>query len=231
MEQSKSTPRRAVIFDLDGTLVDTVEDLTAALNRLFVELGLPPHAQEAVCGMVGDGLGKLLDRGIAAHGAHLGPKARQKAVARFIGHHAVSPAAHSTLYPGTRETLAALHEAGVACGLCTNKPGAISRSLLETLGIARSFGVIQGADAGVPRKPDPTGLIRVVKALGAEPDTTFMVGDSTNDLKAARAAGLAGVVLVSYGYSAIPVAELGPDVVINSLHELVPALAVLGPGQ
>jgi phosphoglycolate phosphatase len=210
---------RAVIFDLDGTLADTLHDLAAALNRTLAELDLPPHAPDAVRGMVGGGLGKLLDRGLDA--------GRQRAGERLVELYAAEPAAQSRLYPGAADALAALRQAGVPLGLCTNKPEPIARDLLQALGIAEAFGCIQGSDAGLPRKPDPAGATHVAARLGAAPGRTIMVGDSLTDVKTARAAGLAGIVLVSYGYSATPAQTLGADAVIDHLDELPHALALL----
>jgi len=227
----QSPPRRAVIFDLDGTLVDTVGDIAAALNRTLADRDLPPHTEDAVREMVGGGLAKLLEIGLAAHGITLEPADRNAMVDRLVEHYAASPAALSRLYPGVRETLSALRDAGIACGLCTNKPETIARDLLQALGIAEAFGAIQGADAGFPKKPDPAGLTHVVRALGAVPETALMVGDSAIDLETARAAGLSGVVLVSYGYSVTSVTELKADAVINHIHELVPALALVEQAQ
>lgn len=222
---------RAVVFDLDGTLVDTVGDLALALNRTLADLGLPPHSESAVRGMLGGGLGKLLERGLAANGARLDRPDQEKALARLYEHYAANPVACSRLYLGVRETLDRLGNAGIACGVCTNKPESIACDLLRGLEIDGAFRVIQGSDAGLPRKPDPAGLAHVMAGLRAEPGSTVMVGDSAIDLKTARAAGLAGTVLVSYGYSVTPVTELGADAVINHLHELVPALALLEPAQ
>ncbi|MGH6866201.1 MAG: HAD-IA family hydrolase [Methyloceanibacter sp.] len=222
---------RAIVFDLDGTLVDTVEDLATALNETLIELGLAPHPVDKVRRMVGGGLPKLLDRALSVDNARVSAEERDVALARLLALYAANPATRSQLYPGARETLAALQESGIAIGLCTNKPEPITRDLLDKLGIAGLFGCIQGGDAGLPRKPDPAGLVRVVKALGAKPHSTILVGDSVIDLETARATGLAGVVLVSYGYSATPVTELGADAVINHLHELVPALALLVQAQ
>jgi phosphoglycolate phosphatase len=224
-------PRRAVVFDLDGTLVDTVGDLAAALNRALAELDLPPHSEAAVRTMVGGGLGKLLERGLAAHGAALSTVDRDASLARLFAHYAAEPANASKVYPGAVEALAALAGADIACGLCTNKPEAIARDLLRDLGLTEAFGAIQGSEAGFARKPDPAGLRHVVEALGAVPETALMVGDSAIDVETARAARLKAVLLVSYGYSVTPVTELDADAVINHLHELVPALALVEQAQ
>jgi phosphoglycolate phosphatase len=108
---------QAVVFDLDGTLADTIGDLTAALNRTLSGLGLPPHSEDAVRGMVGGGLAKLLERGLAAHGATLDVRTKDAALASLFSHYAANPAERSRLYPGARETLRALKDAGIACGL------------------------------------------------------------------------------------------------------------------
>lgn len=227
----RETALHAIVFDLDGTLVDTIGDLTAALNRTLADLNLSPHTESAVRGMVGGGLAKLLERGIAADGLSLDPPGQEMALARLYQHYAAHPAARSFLYPGVRETLETLRDAEIACGICTNKPEPIARDLLLALGISDAFRIIQGSDTGFPRKPDPAGLLHVVAGLDAQPGATVMVGDSATDLKTARSAGLKGAVLVSYGYSVTPVTELGADAVINHLHELVPALALLEPAQ
>lgn len=218
--------RQAVVFDLDGTLADTVGDIAAALNRTFEQLGLLPHSEQAVRGMVGGGLTKLFSRALSAHDISLAESDHAAALTRFVDHYAATPAARSRLYPGAGEMLAALREADIACGVCTNKPETIARDLLQALGILDVFGAVQGAGTGFPMKPHPAGLLHVVETLGAQPRTTFMVGDSAADFETARAAGLKGVVLVTYGYAAGPVTELGADCVINHLHDLVPALAL-----
>jgi phosphoglycolate phosphatase len=217
----------AVIFDLDGTLADTVLDLAATLNQTLAELDLPPHPPEAVRRMVGGGLGKLLDRGLAAHGASLDGEAMKRAGKRLFEHYAARPAVLSCLYPGTACALGALREAGVPLGVCTNKPDAIARDLLQALGLADVFGFVQGGDESLAKKPDPAGMHRVLQQLGAVPSASFMVGDSVTDVETARAAGLAGVILVSYGYTAIPAHALGADAVIDHLDELPGALALL----
>jgi len=201
---------KAIIFDLDGTLVDTVEDIAVALNKTLRELDLPPHAPETVRGMVGGGLGKLLDRAAQAHGVALERAERTAMLRRLLDHYAAEPAVLSKVYPGARETLGVLREAGIPCGICTNKPDSISRDLLEAIGLADHFAHIQGAVDGVPKKPDPALLRRVTESLRVDPSAAIMVGDSLVDVNAARAANLAGVIVVSHGYSVTPSPSSAP---------------------
>jgi phosphoglycolate phosphatase len=221
----------AVVFDLDGTLADTVLDLAAALNRTLAELDLPPHPPEAVRTMVGGGLAKLLERGLAAHAMTLDHEAMSRAGQILFDHYAARPAMYSSLYPGAANALGALREAGVALGVCTNKPDAIALDLLRTLGMTHAFGFVQGSEEGLAKKPDPAGMHRVLRQLGAAPSASFMVGDSVTDVATARAAGLAGVILVSYGYTAIPARALGADAVIDHLDEVPGTLARLAARQ
>lgn len=218
------TPK-AIIFDLDGTLVDTVEDIAVALNKTLGDLDLPPHYSATVRSMVGGGLGKLLDRATEAHGVALDRTDRSAMLKRLLDYYASSPAVLSKLYPGARESLAALSEAGIPCGICTNKPHDISRDLLDALGVSDHFAHIQGAVDDLPKKPHPALLHRVTEALGVQAASSIMVGDSAVDVKAARAADLAGVIVVSHGYSVTPVTELGADAVIKTFDQLPAAIA------
>lgn len=218
-------PCQAVIFDLDGTLADTVGDLALAIERTLADFGLPPHPEDVVQGMVGNGLRKLVDRAFAAHGVTLDDAGHKEAFARLLVHYSADPFENSKLYPGVRETLQALNAGGIECAVLTNKMEPIAHDVLQGLGIAGLFKVVHGEKDGRPRKPDPASALDLVQALGTEPQTTLLVGDSQTDLKTARAAGLRSV-LVSYGYSSVPVASLGPDVVINHFHELVGGLAL-----
>ena len=218
---------KAIIFDLDGTLVDTVEDITVALNKTLGDLQLPSHTPGTVRTLVGGGLGKLLDRATQVHGVTLERAERGVMLKRLLDHYAAAPAILSNLYPGARETLTAFNEAGIPCSVCTNKPHDISRDLLEALGLSNHFAHIQGAVDDLPKKPDPAMLHRVTEALRVAPSAAIMVGDSLVDVKAARAASFAGVIVVSHGYSVTPVTELAADAVIHRFDELPAAIAGL----
>ncbi len=216
---------RAVVFDLDGTLADTVGDMAAALNRTLAELNLQPFAEAVVREMVGEGLGTLLDRGLARHDLTLDRRTKEAMLWRLVAHYAAAPCEHAVLSPGTRDALLALGEAGIACAVLTNKHESIARDVLKGLGIAPAFGAVLGSEAGFSRKPD---LLHLVEARGATPGSTMLVGDSATDLKTGRAAGLQGIALVTFGCSVTPVTVLGADWAINHLHELVYCIEING---
>lgn len=218
---------RAVIFDLDGTLADTVEDIAVALNATLSEIDLPPHPPEAVRTMVGGGLAKLLQRALKAHEASLDEAGEQEALARLFALYAQRPVAQSRLYDGVVPLLQTFRAAGIALGICTNKPHSITLDVVQGLGLADLVACVQGGEAGFPKKPDPAVLHHVMRQLGASPAGTVMVGDSAADVGAARAAGLSAVILVAGGYSGLPASELGADMVIEHLGELPQSLALL----
>ncbi|ODA68925.1 Phosphoglycolate phosphatase [Methyloligella halotolerans] len=218
---------KAVVFDLDGTLADTAEDLATALNTGLAEVGIEPFPVDQVRLMVGGGLKALMERALKARDAELGEAEREALVARLYELYAANPVEKSRTYEGAEAMLQTLGEAGIVCGVCTNKPQSIAEDVLEGLQIAHRFAFIQGGDTDLPKKPDPAPLVHVMQKLGAKPSQTVMVGDSTADVGAARAAELAGIVLVSHGYSKLPPSEMGGDVIIDSLPELPRSLAVL----
>ncbi|MGD2026123.1 MAG: HAD-IA family hydrolase [Methyloceanibacter sp.] len=218
-------PCEAVIFDLDGTLADTVGDLALAVERTLADFGLPSHHRDVVQGMTGNGLKKLVERAFARHGVTLDAAGHEKAFAHLVDYYSADPLENSKLYPGVWDTLKTLDAAGINCAVLTNKLEPIARNVLQGLGIGDFFKAVHGEKAGSPRKPDPASALGLVETLGARPETTLIVGDSEIDLKTARAAGLRAA-LVTYGYSSVPVATLKPDAVINDFHELVAGLAL-----
>jgi phosphoglycolate phosphatase len=221
---------RAVIVDLDGTLVDTVGDFEVALGAMLSEFGMPPVTRTFIARTVGKGSEHLIARTLAEVGA---PALRfDEAWARYQHHYLRINGQFSEVFPGAREGLAALAARGWPLVCLTNKPGAFARPLLEVKGLMPFFQHVFGGDAFARKKPDPLPLLEACKALGSEPAHTLMVGDSSNDAAAARAAGCP-VVLLSHGYNhGEPVEAAGADAVLQRLDDLIGLLPppAAGPG-
>ena len=214
------TSIQAVIVDLDGTMVDTVGDFDVALNTVLAELGLPLVGRAFITRTVGKGSEHLIRSTLAQVGADAGLYAT--AWARYQHHYLAINGQFSAVYPGVVEGLRRLAAAGLAMACLTNKPTAFARPLLAAKGLDGFFAHVFGGDAFARKKPDPLPLLETCRALGTPPAHTLMVGDSSNDAQAARAAGCP-VVLVSYGYNhGRPVADERPDAVINGLDALAP---------
>ncbi|HEX9465651.1 MAG TPA: phosphoglycolate phosphatase [Alphaproteobacteria bacterium] len=206
----------AVVFDLDGTLVDTAPDLCGTLNRLLIEHGRPTISLDEIRPMIGDGAAKMVERGFGATGGL--PDDLTSLVRRFIGLYESHVADESRPFPGVMAVLERMSAAGLRLGVCTNKLTDLSQRLLDQLDLSRHFAVVVGGD-GPARKPDPQHVLTTVERLGATPETALMVGDSLNDVAAAKAARVR-VVAVTFGYTSTPAAELGADAVIDSFAEL-----------
>jgi phosphoglycolate phosphatase len=219
----QSTTFDAAIVDLDGTLVDTVGDFEQALGLALADLGWPPVRRDFIVRTVGKGSEHLLRCTLAEVGA---PAALyDEAWARYQQHYLDVNGAHSAVYAGVVEGLQALRGRGLRLACLTNKPTAFALPLLAAKGLDGYFTAVFGGDAFARKKPDPLPVLETCKALGSLPAHTLMVGDSTNDAAAARAAGCP-VVLVSYGYNhGEPVASAGADAVIAGLDELSALLA------
>jgi phosphoglycolate phosphatase len=186
---------RTLLLDLDGTLVDTVPDLAAALNRLMRGRGLAPFTHAQTAAMVGDGVGVLVARAFAARGA----AADAAAVAEFSTDYAAHVAVESRLYPGVAVELRGLAEEGWQLAVCTNKPEAAARLLLTALGLAPLLSAVGGGDSFSVRKPDPGHLLATLRQAGGEAGRAVMAGDHANDVAAARAAGIPGI-FAAWGY-------------------------------
>jgi phosphoglycolate phosphatase len=215
--------RDAFIFDLDGTLVDSVPDLRAALNQVLGERGRRPLAADEVRRMVGDGVPALVERGLAATGD---TQDLEAAEARFLALYEAAPAALTRAYPGVRETLARLVASGARLGVCTNKPQKATIGVLEGVGIAGYFTAVLGGDAVPLKKPDPRHLLAALDALGARSDAAAMIGDNENDYAAARAAGIP-ILLMRYGYLRAAPESLAPDAWLDRFDEVPQAVARL----
>jgi len=215
---------RAVVFDLDGTLIDSAGDIADALNATFAGRGLPPLPEDRVKQMVGAGVPELVRRGLRAHGV---PQDDLKAcIAEMIERYSANPAARTRLYDGAQALLSDLREAGARLGICTNKPQRITEFVLRELGVADQFGAIVGESPDRPRKPDPAMLRAVLDKLEVAAFDAVMIGDSASDVKAARAFGLPVVVLRS-GYGQDDPDDLGADIVIGALAQARDAIADL----
>ena len=212
----------AAIIDLDGTMVDTVGDFEQALGATFAELGLPPVDRAFIALTVGKGSEHLIKKSLAQVGGDANLYGR--AWDRYQHHYQRFNGLYSTVYPGVEAGLILLRERGLRLACLTNKPSAFAQTLLREKSLGHWFDHVFGGDAFARKKPDPLPLLKTCEALHALPARVLMVGDSSNDAQAARAAGCP-VVLVSYGYNhGEPVAQAGADAVIDSLATLGPLL-------
>lgn len=218
---------QAAVVDLDGTLVDTVGDFVAALGALLDELGLPAVADRAfVRRTVGRGSAHLVRNALAHAGADPGGMNLEDALARYRRHYRAVNGRHAEVFPGVGEGLERLRARGLALACLTNKPREFALALLNAKGLARHFAHVFGGDSFERAKPDPLPLVATCAALGRAPAQTLMIGDSDNDVQAARGAGCP-VVLVSYGYNHDrPAAAAGADAIVDRLDEI----ALDGPG-
>lgn len=212
--------QKILLFDLDGTLVDSLPDLSAALGQVMVESGLPPASAAESRRYVGDGARVMLERGFAAQGRSLPPEA----LPRFLEFYEGILTRETRPFPGVESTLAALAAEGWEMAVCTNKTERFSRIILERLGLARHFAAIAGGDSWPERKPDGRHLTRTLATIGGDPAAAVMVGDGLNDVLAARDARLP-VVVVGWGYG--DPAQLGGDRTIAAMAELAEVAAGL----
>jgi phosphoglycolate phosphatase len=215
-----------VLFDLDGTLVDSAPDLHAAADRMAASLGLAPYSRAEIVGMIGDGAKALVTRALAARGRGFDEAAYEAFLADYTAHAAVE----THPFPGIAALLDALEAQGWRLAVCTNKPEAAARALLDALGLADRFAAIGGGDSFPVRKPDPAHVRATLSAAGGDPARTVMIGDHHNDVQAARGAGIP-CVFATWGYGTAAMAEgaaaiaAHPDEVPALLERLVPARA------
>jgi phosphoglycolate phosphatase len=219
-----------VVFDLDGTLVDTAPDLIETLNVVFTRDGLPPLDYAAARDMIGGGARRMIESALKLQGRGLTEGVVDRLFADFIVHYGAHIADRSQPFPGLDAALDRLASRGCQFAVCTNKLESLSRLLLEALGLSRRFAAICGQDTFGMQKPDPEILRRTIRAAGGVLQRAVMVGDSGTDIATARAAGVP-VVAVDFGYSETPVRELGPDRVISHFDQLADAVFALAPPE
>src|ERR1700733_1655831 len=218
-----------IVYDVDGTLADTAEDLVATLNWLLGREGLAPLKVETAGSLLGAGARALIKRGFAASGKTLDPEATEALFADYLAYYSAHLVVHTRLYPGVDEALATFARAGWRQAVCTNKIEGLAKLLITNLGIAERFAFICGQDTFGVAKPDAKPLLGTIAASGGSRQRAIMVGDSETDIKTARAAGVP-VIAVDFGYADTPVRELGPDRVISHFDELMEMCDALLPG-
>ena len=209
----------SIVWDLDGTLVDSAPDLASALNTVLDKRGFFTHPIDVVRTMIGNGVPKLVERGFNAVGMRLEPAQLDELVAMFVKEYKTCATEHTRPYPHIVETLEKIHGMNIPMGVCTNKPEAFTKQILEGLDLAKYFSSVVGGDTTSTRKPDPQPVLACLRGLVSEPASSLMIGDSVHDVHAAHAAGVT-VGVVPWGYRSAPVEELGADFVLHDLAAL-----------
>ena len=212
-----------VIFDLDGTLIDTAPDLIDSLNHTIAAGGLAPLTFADLTHLVGQGARVMIRRAFELRGHSLDETAVEPLLDRFLAHYKAQMPGESRPYPGLAECLNRLSAAGMKLAVCTNKSEELALPLLEKLELASRFVAITGGDTFPVRKPDARHIFGTIERGGGDPQRSVMIGDSINDILAARNAGIPSIA-VTFGYSDVPVADLHPDHVIASFDQLTVGL-------
>jgi phosphoglycolate phosphatase len=220
------TSPRTVVFDLDGTLVDTAPDLINALNFILDREGLPPVPLHSARNMIGAGARKLLERGLELEGRSASPAEIGRLTEDFISYYADHIAEQSRPFDGLERALDDLAGHGYRLAVCTNKLEWLSTRLLDQLNLSSRFAAICGADTFGVAKPDPAILRQTVARAGGQLSSAIMVGDAGPDVGVARRAGIP-VIGVSFGYTEVPIADLKPDRIIDHMRELGAAIREL----
>jgi phosphoglycolate phosphatase len=220
------TSARTVVFDLDGTLVDTAPDLINALNFVLDREGLPPVPLHSARNMIGAGARRLIERGLELDGRSADLEDITRLTSDFIDYYAAHIADVSRPFEGLEGALDDLSARGYRFAVCTNKLEWLSKLLLDRLGLSSRFAAICGADTFGVSKPDPAILRQTIARAGGEVSSAIMVGDAGPDIGVARRAGIP-VIGVEFGYTEVPIADLKPDRLISHMRELPAAVESL----
>ncbi len=213
----------AVIFDLDGTLVDSARDLTGALNHVLRLANRREIDISQVRNMVGDGAKALIVEGFTATGGLPDQEELDKILDSFLDYYLKNITKDTVIFPDALKVIQKLNEMDIPVGLCTNKAIKLTQRLMEECGLAPYFQAITGGDSFNFRKPDPRHITSTIKMMCADVENAVMVGDSGNDIIPAQEADIP-VIAVSFGYTKTPLSELGPDIIINHYEDFFPAL-------
>jgi phosphoglycolate phosphatase len=219
----------AVIFDLDGTLIDSAGDIADALNRLLTDEGRPNLSVDAVAQLVGEGVLVLIERAWSQTGAPAKPEEKAELARRYLDYYAQNPAQQTTVFEGVPEALSALKAQGWTIGVCTNKPDAITQSVLSRVGLAPLIDGVVGGDFP-RRKPDGEHILETLRRLGADLGASLYVGDSITDVRAARSAEIP-IICVAFGYAQTTPEALGADIMIPSFDKLCDAVSKLSTSR
>jgi phosphoglycolate phosphatase len=220
------TSASTIVFDLDGTLVDTAPDLIDALNHVLDREGLPAMPLHSARNLIGAGARKLIERGLEREGRAASADDIERMTRDFIDYYGDHIADASRPFDGLEDALDDLSARGCRLAVCTNKLEWLSKRLLDRLGLSARFAAICGADTFGVSKPDPAILRQTVGRAGGVMTSTIMVGDAGTDIGVARRAGVP-VIGVSFGYTEVPIAELKPDGLIHHMRDLPAAVAAL----
>ncbi len=213
-----------LVFDLDGTLVDTAPDLVAAANHVLDHVGLPRVDAQSLRPYIGNGARVMIERATAA--AKLSEAEHERLLERFLDYYSAHIAVASRPFEGAVDALEAFRAKGAKLAVCTNKKEGMSRQLLDTLDLSRLFAAIAGRDTLSTCKPHPDALLGTIALAGGNAARAVMVGDSKVDIATAKAAGVP-VIAVSFGYTDTPIRDFDPDAVIDHYRELAPAITAL----
>lgn len=213
-----------VVYDLDGTLIDSAKDMQLAVSHVLADHGLPTVSEEDVRIFMGQGSKVTMAKAFARHGKVLDDKALSAVTREFVRYYAADPVGHTVAFDGVPRVVGHFDELGLKQGVCTNKFEAPSRTILEHLKLMPPIADLAGADTFPVRKPDPRHILMLVERMGGDPARAVMIGDSIHDVEAAHGAGLPAV-LVSWGYTERPARELGAEAVIDCFDALPQALS------
>ncbi len=216
-----------LLFDLDGTLVDSAPDVCGAVNHVFAEAGLPAIAVDRIKGYLGHGARVLIERAVADMDENRDTETLDRLTHAFLAYYADHPVVSSTVFPGVFDALETLRGEGATMAICTNKPSVTTAPVLEALDLDGRFDAVVCGDQVVNRKPHGDHIRETVAACGGAMETAIMIGDSENDILSAIDAGVPSIA-VRFGYALGPVDGLGADIVIDSFDELADALFTIG---